>query len=62
MIDDAQAIAAYVDASAAVMQMPLDAERREAVIATMTRLAAFAADVATVALADDVEVAGVFVP
>lgn len=55
-------VAAYVDAGAALMEMPLDHERRTAVIVAMTRLAAFAADVATVPLGDDIEVAGVFVP
>ncbi len=56
------AISAYVDAAAAVLEMPLDAERRTAVIAAMTRLAAFAADVTAVELAGEVEIAGVFVP
>jgi hypothetical protein len=49
MIDDAL-VAAQVDAAAALLGMPLDAERRAAVIATTARLAAFADDVAAVQL------------
>jgi hypothetical protein len=55
-------VAAHVDAAAALLEMPLDPERRAAVIVAMTRLADFAADVASVPLTDDIEVAGVFVP
>jgi hypothetical protein len=55
-------VAAHVDAAAALLAMPLDAERRLAVIAATTRLAAFAADVAAVELSDDVAIAGTFVP
>jgi hypothetical protein len=62
MGDDAATLAAYVDSTAAVLGMALDAERRSGVIAAMTRLAAFAADVAAVELTNDVEIAGVFVP
>lgn len=62
MGDDALRIAAHVDAAAALLGMPLDAERRAAVIAAMERLAEFATDLASVPLANDVEVAGVFVP
>jgi hypothetical protein len=62
MEDDAPAVGAYVDAAATALGMPLNGERRAAVIAAMTRLAAFAGDVAAVELADDVEIAGVFVP
>jgi hypothetical protein len=62
MGDDVAAVAAYVDAAAAALAMPLDAERRAGVIAAMTRLASFAADVAAVELANDIEIAGVFVP
>jgi hypothetical protein len=51
MIDDAL-VAAQVDAAAALLGMPLDAEWRAAVIATMARLAAFADDVAAVRLDD----------
>jgi hypothetical protein len=61
MADNATAIATYVDATAVALNMPLDARHREGVIIAMTRLAAFAADVATVELANDVELAGVFV-
>jgi 1-carboxybiuret hydrolase subunit AtzG-like len=56
------AIATYVDAAAELLAMPLAAEHRAGVIVAMTRLAAFGADVASVELAGDVEVAGVFVP
>jgi len=42
--------------------MPLDAERRAAVIAATLRLAAFAADMATIELGHEIEIAGVFVP
>ncbi len=62
MADDTAALAAYVDANAAALGMPLSAERRAGVIAAMARLAAFAADVGAVELSNDVEVAGVFVP
>jgi hypothetical protein len=60
--DGARGAAAYVDAAAALAGMPLDPKHRPGVVAAMTRLALFAADVAAVDLADDVEVAGVFVP
>jgi hypothetical protein len=59
---EAASIAAYVDASAAMLGMPLAGERRASVIAALARLGAFAADVATVSLADEIEIAGVFVP
>jgi hypothetical protein len=62
MADDSPAIAAYVDAAAVALAMPLDEGHRVGVIAAMTRLAAFAADVVTVELAMDIEVAGVFIP
>ena len=62
MEDEAASIAAYVDASAGLLGMPLSAERRSAVVTAFARLSAFAADVAAVPLADDVELAGVFVP
>jgi hypothetical protein len=62
MSDNATEIAIFVDAAAVTLNMPLDAHHRAGVIAAMTRLAAFAADVATVELSDDVEIAGAFVP
>ena len=61
-VDDTAPVTSYVDATAALLDMPLDAERRTAVIAAMTRLAEFAADVTAVELAGEVETAGVFVP
>ena len=51
MIDDAL-VTAQVDAAAALLGMPLDGDRRTAVIATTARLAAFADDVAAVRLDD----------
>ena len=62
MEDDAQRVAVFVDAAARALAMPLDPERRASVALAMARLAEFAADVASVPLADDIEVAGVFVP
>lgn len=62
MGDDAAVTAAFVDAAAAALDMPLDDRHRDGVIAAMARLRVFAADVAAVELAGDVEVAGVFVP
>jgi hypothetical protein len=62
MGDDAASIAAYVDATAALLGMPLAAEHRAGVIAAMMRLALFAADVAAVELTNEIEIAGVFVP
>lgn len=62
MADDSLALAAYVDAVALALGMPLAEQHRVGVIAAMTRLAAFAADVATVELPAEIEVAGMFVP
>ena len=62
MGDDPAQVAAYVDAAAALLAMPLDDERRAAVTTAMMRLAAFAADVATIPLDNEIELAGVFVP
>jgi hypothetical protein len=45
-------VAAHVDATAASVGIALGAERRAAVIAWVTRLGAFAADVAAVDLPD----------
>jgi Protein of unknown function (DUF4089) len=62
MADDSPAIAAYVDAAAVALGMPLDVQHRPGVIAAMARLAAFAGDVAAVELSAEIEIAGVFVP
>jgi sugar (pentulose or hexulose) kinase len=62
MAEEIPVVAGYVDAAAAALGMPLAAEHRDGVIAAMTRLAAFAADIATVELPNAVEIAGVFVP
>jgi hypothetical protein len=42
--------------------MPLDRSRADAVAAVIGTLATFAADLATVELDTDIEIAGVFVP
>jgi hypothetical protein len=62
MGDDPGRVADYVDATSALLEMPLDDARRAAVIVALTRLAAFADDVARVPLGDEIEIAGVFVP
>jgi hypothetical protein len=59
---EAAAVAAHVDAAAALLALPLDAQRRAGAIAATLRLAAFAADLATVELGHEIEIAGVFVP
>lgn len=51
MIDDAT-VAAQVDAAAALLGIPMDDERRSAVVATMLRLAEFVGDVASVELGE----------
>jgi hypothetical protein len=48
------AVAAQVDAAAALLALPLGAERRAAVIVAMTRLAAFASDLAALDLSADI--------
>ncbi len=55
-------VAIYVDAASVLLAVPLEPARRIATIATMERLAAFAADVAAFPLAVDVEIAGEFRP
>jgi hypothetical protein len=62
MEEDAAALAALVDAAAATLEMPLDAQQRAAAIVAFARFQAFALDVATVELDNEVEIAGVFVP
>lgn len=62
MGNDVATLTAYVDAAAEALAIPLSAESRAGVITAMTRLASFAADVSAVELANDVEIAGVFVP
>ena len=57
MKDAVAALAALVDANAHVLEIPLVGEDRASVVAAMTRIAAFAADVAAFPLADDVEIA-----
>lgn len=63
MNDDGQAdVAAYVDASATLLALPLDDDRRANVTANMGRIAMFAARLEAVEIGDDVEPAGEFVP
>jgi hypothetical protein len=59
---DPGTVRAYVAAASDLLAMPLDPERAENVAVTLALLDALAANVAEIALADDVEVAGVFVP
>jgi hypothetical protein len=62
MEHDDRGAAGYVDAAAALLAMPLEPEHRAVVLATMERLAAFAADVAAFDLKPEVEIAGQFAP
>ena len=62
MPDSSSPIEAYVDASAALLAMPLAGELRERVVAALTRIADFAGDVAGAEIPLDTEIAGVFVP
>lgn len=57
MEDTGLEIAAFVNASACMLAMPLDDEDRAPVLAAMTRIAAFAADLAAFPLSGDVEIA-----
>ncbi len=61
-MEPSERVAAYADAAAALLAMPIDDERTASVVAALERFAAFAADVATFDLTPDVEIAGVFVP
>ena len=54
--------AAYVDAAAALLELPLDPAHRPGVILNMQRIAEMAALVISFALPDDVEPAPVFRP
>jgi hypothetical protein len=56
------AVSAYIDAATALLEMPLDAERRVAVAANLRRIAAFATNLGALELADEIEVAGEFFP
>jgi hypothetical protein len=60
--DRTAALVAYVQAATELTKMPLSAERVPVVVAALTRLADFAADLEAFALGDDVEIAGLFVP
>jgi len=60
--DDRRAAGAYVDAAAELLALPLESVDRAVVVSVMQRLAAFSTDVASVALANDVEPAGRFEP
>jgi hypothetical protein len=59
---EAADLAAFVDSAAALTGMPLDDERRAAVVQVVGRIAAFAADLGACSIARDVEIAGRFVP
>jgi hypothetical protein len=59
---DRDALAAYARAAAALIAMPIPAEREQLVLAVVERLRGFAADVGAFALADHVEPAGTFEP
>jgi hypothetical protein len=56
------ALVAYVESVSELIQMPLNDQRARAVAAVMARIADFAGDVGALALADDVEIAGIFTP
>jgi len=60
--DPSDQLAAYVRAASALTDMPLDADRVQAVATALTRVAGFAANIEAFALADDVEIAGSFAP
>ncbi len=60
--DRENVLVAYVDAAARLTEIPLTAERVQAVAAVMTRIADFASDLTAFALGDDVEIAGTFTP
>jgi isocitrate/isopropylmalate dehydrogenase len=51
--DDLTATGAYVDAAAALLKMPPESFDRAAVVTVIERLAAYAADLAAVELADE---------
>jgi hypothetical protein len=61
-VESNEPVAAYADAAAALLAMPVGDERRASVIAALARLAAFAADIDACELSVDVEIAGVFAP
>jgi hypothetical protein len=56
--DPSVALDAYVTAAADVLCLPLDRERRERVSAALRRTAAFAADLAEIALGNEDEIDG----
>ena len=57
---DSDAARRYVDAAAELLALPLDGVNQAVVVTVMERLAAFAADVTCVPLANDVGIAGRF--
>jgi hypothetical protein len=61
-MEDDQRCGTYVDAAAALLGMPFGTVDRAVVLGVTERLAAYAADVASVELAIDVEIAGRFEP
>jgi hypothetical protein len=62
MMEEDERCGAYVEAAAALLGMPFGSLDRAVVTGVTERLAAFAADVASVELAIDVEIAGRFEP
>jgi hypothetical protein len=62
MMEDDERCGAYVEAAAALLGMRFEAVDRDVVVGVTERLAAYAADVASVQLAIDVEIAGRFEP
>ncbi len=48
----------YIVATSELLALPLDAEQHARVTATFARSAAFAIDVATIALGNEIEIAG----
>ncbi len=52
------ALSAYVTAAADLLALPLDDEQRANVGANVARTAAFAADLATIPLGNEIEIAG----
>ncbi len=57
-----ETVTAFIEAATALLEMPLDAERRVAVAANLRRIASFAKNLGALQLADDIEIAGEFVP
>lgn len=59
-LPDREAVAAFVDAAAALIAVPIDARSRASVVSHFARLLAAAALVEEFSLPDDIEAAPVF--